>query len=249
MENTVTAALAIIGDEILSGRTLDKNTQFLATSLGNLGIALREVRVIPDDEETIITTVNYLRGAYRYVFTTGGIGPTHDDITSAAIAKAFNLPLTAHPEALRRLETYYAGRDIEFNAARRKMAYMPEGACLIDNPVSIAPGFRIGNLFVMAGVPSIMQAMFAEIIPHLQGGALTLSKTLTIALPEGAIAAEFEALQKRYPAIAMGSYPIMKEKPCTSLVLRGTDSRRLEAAFAELKRFITSLEGEIIAEE
>ena len=176
--SAVTAALIIIGNEILSGRTKDANLPHLATELNSVGVRLAEVRVIPDIEAEIIATVNALRAKFDYVFTTGGIGPTHDDITAESIAKAFELPLTQHPEALRRLQHHYNDNGLELTAARLRMANTPEGASLIDNPISTAPGFRVGNVFVMAGVPKIMQAMLASLKDQLHGGQPMLSRTV-----------------------------------------------------------------------
>src|SRR5260221_202527 len=187
-EKIVTACLIIIGNEILSGRTQDANLAFIAKGLNEVGIRLREVRVIPDIAETIIETVNEMRATFDYVFTTGGIGPTHDDITSECVARAFGVPWVLDEEARRRLAAGYAN-PADLNEARLRMAHVPEGAVLIDNPVSRAPGFQIGNVFVMAGVPRIMQAMFDGIKRRLIGGAPVLSRTVTSGLPEGVLAA------------------------------------------------------------
>lgn len=237
---TYNAALIIIGNEILSGRTQDTNTQFLAKKLNTLGIRLQEVRVIPDDEAVIIATINALKACFNYIFTTGGIGPTHDDITSAAIAKAFGVPLILHEEARRRLASHYA--EGELNEARLKMAHVPEGATLIDNPISNAPGFIIGNVYVMAGVPRIMQAMFEGIASGLRGGKVVESRDIRIYQLEGVIAQGFEALQQRYPGVEMGSYPFSEEgRLGTSLVLRADDVALLEQAFAEVKAFVAGI--------
>lgn len=229
----VTAAMLIIGNEILSGRTQDANLAFLAKSLGDAGIRLREARVIVDDETEIVAAVNALRARYTYVFTSGGIGPTHDDITAACIAKAFGLPFGRHPEAERRLRAHYPPDKV--NEARLKMAETPEGAELIDNPVSIAPGFRVENVFVMAGIPSIMQAMLAGLIPSLTGGAPVRSRTIVAHCPEGDIAAPLTAVQARHPAVEIGSYPFMRAGAFgTSLVLRSADEAALSAAASDL---------------
>lgn len=229
----VTAAMLIIGNEILSGRTQDANLAFLAKSLGDAGIRLREARVIADDETEIVAAVNALRARYTYVFTSGGIGPTHDDITAACIAKAFGLPFGRHPEAERRLRAHYPPDKV--NEARLKMAETPEGAELIDNPVSIAPGFRVENVFVMAGIPSIMQAMLAGLIPSLTGGAPVRSRTIVAHCPEGDIAAPLSAVQGRHPAVEIGSYPFMRAGTFgTSLVLRSADEAALSAAAGDL---------------
>jgi molybdenum cofactor synthesis domain-containing protein len=239
-----TAAFIIIGNEILSGRTQDKNLTHLAHALNEAGIRLREVRVIADDEAAIIHTVNTLRTAYRYVFTSGGIGPTHDDITTDAVAKAFGKPARLHAEAKSRLEKHYAKTATELNEARLKMAHIPEGASLVDNPISAAPGFQLENVYVFAGVPSIFQAMLAYIIPSLVGGARMLSREIGVLLPEGTIAAPLAVLQARYPAIDIGSYPFMRNMELgTNLVLRTTDSDALELAANELIQILNTLGG------
>ena len=241
----VTAALLIIGNEILSGRTQDKNLAYLAGELNRVGIQLREVRVVPDVEREIIDAVNALRARYDYLFTTGGIGPTHDDITSASIAKAFGVKLIRHPAAEAALRAHYTPEQI--NEARLKMADVPEGSDLIPNIVSAAPGFRIGNVFILAGVPKIMQAMLAAAIPHLKGGAVVQSVNITTNLPEGTIAAGLTEIQARYPDLDIGSYPLYKEgKPSTTLVFRGIDRARAESAAKETEALILSLGGTLI---
>jgi molybdenum cofactor synthesis domain-containing protein len=243
-EKIVTACLLIIGNEILSGRTQDANLAFIAKGLNEVGVRLREVRVIPDVAETIIATVNEVRAKFDYVFTTGGIGPTHDDITSECVARAFGVRWALNDEARRRLAAGYAN-PADLNEARLRMAHMPEGAVLIDNPVSRAPGFRIGNVFVMAGVPRIMQAMFDGIKYSLVGGEPMLSRTVTSGLPEGVLAKGLEQLQSRYPDFDVGSYPYYRRGGFgTSLVARGTDSARLAAAVEELFAMIRGLGGE-----
>lgn len=228
-ERTVTAALIIIGNEILSGRTQDANLAFLATELNEAGIQLREVRVVPDAEADIVEAVNALRTRFDHVFTTGGIGPTHDDITSASIAKAFDLPYGRHPEAERRLLAYYPPEKV--NPARMKMAETPEGAELIDNPVSVAPGFTIGNVHVLPGVPSILQAMWAGLKPRLKGGAVVVSRSITVFCPEGEIAKPLGEIQALHPTVEIGSYPFMRqERFGTTLVLRSVDAAAIEAA-------------------
>src|ERR1700712_3474486 len=195
-----TACLLVIGNEVLSGRTRDANIQFLATGLGNRGIPLREVRVIPDVPETIINTVNEVRARFDHVFTTGGIGPTHDDITSECVSAAFGVPWEPHPEAWERMARHY--KPGEFNAARQRMATMPRGASLIDNAVSIAPGFTIGNVHVMAGGARIMQSMFDSLGPTLAGGPPIISRAVyAIGLMEGRIAAPLKAIQDKHPAL------------------------------------------------
>ncbi|MCQ4161313.1 molybdopterin-binding protein [Roseomonas sp. GC11] len=240
-----TACLLIIGNEVLSGRTQDANLKFLATRLGEIGIPLREVRVIPDVRETIIATVNEVRAKFTYVFTTGGIGPTHDDITAECIAAAFGVPWEPHPEAWARMAAHYARQDppAEFNAARQRMATMPRGAALIDNPVSIAPGFIIGNVHVMAGVPRIMQAMFEGLAPSLKGGVPVKSRAVHAAgMLEGRIAEGLGAIQARYPAVDLGSYPYYRPQGNgVSLVAKGLDEAELERVIAEVTDLVAGL--------
>jgi molybdenum cofactor synthesis domain-containing protein len=243
-EKIVTACLIIIGNEILSGRTQDANLAYIAKGLNDVGVRLREVRIVPDVAETIIATVNEMRARFDYIFTTGGIGPTHDDITSECIARAFGVRWVLSEEARRRLAAGYAS-PADLNAARLRMAHIPEGATLIDNPVSRAPGFQIGNVFVMAGVPRVMQAMFDGVKHRLTGGAPVLSRTVTSGLPEGVLAEGLGRLQARYPDFDVGSYPYYRRGGFgTSLVVRGTDAARLDAAVAELFALVTALGGE-----
>jgi molybdenum cofactor synthesis domain-containing protein len=236
-----TACLLVIGNEILSGRTQDVNIKFLATRLGEIGIPLREVRVIPDVAETIIRTVNEVRAAFDHVFTTGGIGPTHDDITAECIAEAFGVPWEINDEAFAIMNARYPKG--EFNAARQRMATMPRGATLIENQVSAAPGFTIGNVHVMAGVPRIMQAMFECLAATLKGGAPIISRAVyAIGLLEGAIAADLEAVQKRHPALDVGSYPFARETGNgVAIVSKGTDPTEAEATTAEVTAIMESL--------
>ena len=242
---TVTACLIIIGNEILSGRTVDANLPFLAKKLGDIGIRLSEARVVADDEAEIIDAVNACRRKYDYVFTTGGIGPTHDDITSASIAKAFGRPFKRHAEAEARLLAYYPPEKV--NEARMSMADMPEGVTLIDNPVSIAPGFRIENLFVMAGVPKIMQAMLDNVLPTLEGGVKLLSRSITIFLPEGELAVPLGDLQSRYSALELGSYPFFgKLGPGSTIVIRGDDQNAIDKAAAELLALAQLKEARVV---
>lgn len=234
---TVSAALVIIGNEVLSGRTEDKNIHFLAKGLGSIGVQLREVRVIPDVEAMIVETVNALRNTFDYVFTTGGIGPTHDDITSAAIAKAFGVKLARHKEAEAILLKHYNKQDM--NEARMKMADIPETATLIANPVSAAPGFNIGNVYVMAGVPRIMQAMFDGIKHQLKGGAVVESREISAYITEGSIAIALGEIQSRHGEVEIGSYPFIRNgKLGTSLVLRSADIIALEAAEREVMALV-----------
>ena len=240
----VTAALIIIGNEILSGRTQDANLPHLAKRLNDVGIQLAEARVVADVTSAIVVAVNECRAAYDYVFTTGGIGPTHDDITTAAVAAAFGQPVIRHPEAERRLRGHYTRNNHEVTEARLKMAETPAGASLVDNAASIAPGFRIENVFVMAGIPRIMQAMLEAVLPTLDSGATMLSRTVSCHVGEGTIAAGLGALQNDFPDLDIGSYPFFAEgKPGTSLVMRGPDPARLDAAMPRLKALIESHGG------
>jgi molybdenum cofactor synthesis domain-containing protein len=232
-----TAAILIIGNEILSGKTQDANVAWLGQRLAAKGIKLCEVRVVRDEEPAIVDAVHALGKAYTYVFSTGGIGPTHDDITAACMAKAFGRKLVVDPDARERLAAYYKMRGDALTDARLRMAQIPEGAALLDNPVSGAPGFRVENVYVMAGVPRIMQGMFESLEDTLQGGPPVLSRTVTGEMRESDIAPELEAIQKKYPEIEIGSYPAMKDgKFEVSLVLRGQDEKRLEAAMAEVEK-------------
>ena len=237
-----TAAILVVGNEILSGRTQDANVQFIAQRLAALGIALREVRVIPDVAETIVGTVNALRAAFDHVFTTGGIGPTHDDITSPCIAEAFGVPWEPHEPTMRVMAATYA--DGEFNAARQRMATLPLGAMPIENSVSVAPGFTIGNVHVMAGVPRIMRAMFEALEPRL-GSHRPVRSTAIHAerLQEGALAAGLERIQLQFPALDIGSYPY--ERPDgrggVALVAKGVDADSLADAHAAIVALVTGL--------
>jgi molybdenum cofactor synthesis domain-containing protein len=235
---TITSAILVVGNEILSGSTQDANIAFIAKRLAARGIQLSEVRIVRDDETQIIQALNELRAKYRYVFTTGGIGPTHDDITAECIAKAFGVAHVVNAEAKRLLEEYYATRGVSLNDARLRMAMIPEGAKLIDNPVSVAPGFNIGNVFVMAGVPKIMQGMFDHVDKLIEGGKPVLSKALRCNLKEGDIAAELGAIQKEFPEVGIGSYPHMYQTPSLSLVLRSSDEKQLEAAAGQVATMI-----------
>lgn len=236
----VTACLLIIGNEILSGRTQDKNLAFIGARLNDLGIRLMEARVIPDVEETIVRTLNEVRRHFDYVFTTGGIGPTHDDITAECVAKAFGRQLIVHPEARAILTAHY-GAD-QLTEARLRMARTPEGAALIENPVSKAPGFQIENVFVMAGIPSIMQAMFASLQHRLVGGRPLRSRTLRVELGESFVADGLARLQERFPEVEIGSYPFNRDGVFgTRLVLRSTDEALLDTAAAELDKLIVGL--------
>jgi molybdenum cofactor synthesis domain-containing protein len=229
----VTAALLVIGDEILSGRTKDKNIGFIADHCTEIGIRLKEVRIIADDEATIIAAVNALRPAYTYVFTTGGIGPTHDDITADSIARAFGVSIDVDPRAVALLRERLAEADL--TPARLRMARIPAGAALIENSVSKAPGFMIGNVIVMAGVPAIMQAMLHAVTPSLQTGAKLLSQSIRVNAPEGIVAGPLAECQRAFPDVAMGSYPFHEDgRYGTNLVLRSTDEARVRRAKADL---------------
>lgn len=245
---TVTACVLIIGNEILSGRTQDQNLTFLAQALNEIGIRVVEARVIPDDEGTIVATVNHCRAAFDYVLTTGGIGPTHDDITSASVAKAFGRRLIRHPEAEAVLLAHY--RPAEVNEARMKMADVPEGAVLIENPVSRAPGFQVENVIVLPGVPAILRAMFDGLRPRLQGGASVLSRTISSFVTEGTIAARLSAVQASHPTVEIGSYPFVRSgRFGVSLVVRGTDGTAVDAATDAVCAMLRDLGFEPIEDE
>ncbi|MGE0733740.1 MAG: competence/damage-inducible protein A [Alphaproteobacteria bacterium] len=242
-DRVYTACLLIIGNEVLSGRTRDANLQYIAEKLNVWGVRLREVRVIPDVERTIVDTVNEVRAKFDYVFTTGGIGPTHDDITADSVAKAFGVKLVKNQQAWDLMAPRF--KPGEFNEARQRMTYVPEGASLIANAVSAAPGFQIGNVFVMAGVPSIMRAMMDTLQNRLVGGKPVESRTVNVYLPEGTIAEGLGKLQEKNPTLDIGSYPFYRDgKFGTSLVLRGTEIEPLERATDELCALIVSLGAE-----
>jgi len=241
----VTAAVLVIGNEILSGRTQDVNLIFLARRLNDLGVRLREARVVTDDEAAIVAALNECRVAYDYVFTTGGIGPTHDDITTASVACAFGVEVIRHPEAVALLQARYASTDL--NDARLKMAETPAGALLIENPVSAAPGYQVDNVFVLAGVPSIMRAMFESLAPRLRGGDPLLSRCLKTYLTEGTLASGLGGIQARFPAVSIGSYPFFREgRYGVSLVLRATDPDLLARAAEATRDLVDGLGGEAV---
>ncbi len=230
-----TAAMLVIGDEILSGRTRDANMFYLAGELAQLGITLNEVRVVSDDTQAIISAVNALRASHDHVLTSGGIGPTHDDITADAIAQAFGVEISIRDDARALLQAHYDRAGLEFNSARQRMARIPTGAVLIDNPISTAPGFSLDNVHVMAGVPNIFQAMLASLLPTLTGGEPLLSQSLRVNRGEGDIAAPFAALAADFPDLSMGSYPFTQNGVFgTNLVIRGTDAAQIHAAMARL---------------
>lgn len=244
---TVTAAVLIIGNEILSGRTKDANLPWLAERLNGIGIRVMEARVIADLPDAIIAAVNETRARFDYVFTTGGIGPTHDDITSECVARAFGLPLVLNEEARGRLLRHYPPGGL--NEARLRMAHVPEGATLIDNPVSAAPGFQIGNVFVMAGIPAVMQAMFEGLRHRLAGGKPMLSRTVAAHVGEGVIARDLGALQARYEDLEIGSYPFVRQNRFgASFVIRGIDPGRIAACAEELEAIIRRLGADPIPE-
>ena len=233
-----TAAVLLIGDEILSGRTKDANLGWIADWLTALGIDLKEARVVSDDEADIVAALNALRARYTYVFTTGGIGPTHDDITADAVAKAFGAGIDHHPEAVAILREHFAARGLPETEARMRMARIPNGAELIPNAVSKAPGFHIGNVFVMAGVPKIMQSMLEAVTPKLTGGRKMLSRTVPLNLGEGDVAKRLKEIQQAHEGVMIGSYPF--EKPDgrygTNIVIRSRDEDRMKAAAQEVEK-------------
>ena len=241
----VTAGVIIIGNEVLSGRTQDTNLAYIGKQLDALGIRIMESRVIPDAEQTIIDTVNHFRQTYTYVFTTGGIGPTHDDITAAAIAKTFETKLEKNAEAISLLEKYSEPGGL--NEARMKMAYIPEGAKLINNPLSGAPGFQMENVFVMAGVPAIMRLMFDEITDRLTGGDPIITFNVATNIGEGVFAEDLTKLQDEYPDISIGSYPYFRARKLgVNLVIRSTNKNRLEELKEKLIAMIIQLGGKIL---
>ncbi|MFE3836000.1 competence/damage-inducible protein A [Pseudogemmobacter sonorensis] len=234
-----TAAMLVIGDEILSGRTRDSNLHHLARELTGAGIELREARVVGDDHAAIVAALRALSPAHDHVFTSGGIGPTHDDITADAVAEAMGAPIGHRADAMALLAAHYAARGMEFNTARQRMARIPDGAALIDNPVSIAPGFTLGNVHVMAGVPSIFEAMLASVLPGLTGGAPLMSQNLRVLKGEGEIAGPFGALAAEYPDLSMGSYPFQQDGAVgTNLVIRGQDPGRIAEAMLRLAKLV-----------
>jgi len=250
-----TACILIIGNEVLSGRTRDANIQYLASELGQMGIPVREVRVIPDDPLTIIGTVNETRRTFTHVFTTGGIGPTHDDITSECIARAFSTPWEPHPVAWQRMADFYAGQNPpgEFNAARQRMATMPRGCVLIENEATIAPGFSMENVHVMAGVPRIMQAMFQALAPRLQRGEAIVSATVHAdGIFEGGIAEALSAVQDAHPDLDIGSYPYFRPMPVrggVALVAKGTDAVEVAQAADAIEALLLAAGGQPVRGE
>jgi molybdenum cofactor synthesis domain-containing protein len=234
-----TAGIIIIGNEILSGRTVDKKTSFIATWLNDRGISVEETRVIPDKEKIIIDTVSELKRKFAYIFTTGGIGPTHDDITAESISKVFGQKYQYHPEAYKILEKFYKNQN--FNDGRKKMAKMPEHAKLIPNPKTFAAGFYVENVFVLPGVPSILQAMIPQLDNIIKTGKKILSSSIDTGLRESLVAEGLSRLQDKYKNIDIGSYPYFKEKPGTVLVLRTTEKELLKKCEEEVKKLVFSL--------
>jgi molybdenum cofactor synthesis domain-containing protein len=244
--DVVTAAILVIGDEILSGRTKDKNIGYIAEYLTNLGVDLREVRVVPDVEDEIVDALNAMRSRYDYVFTTGGIGPTHDDITADSVAKAFGVGIDYNDQAVELLRTRFGGGYL--NEARMRMARIPHGADLILNKVSAAPGFRIGNVHVMAGVPSIMQAMLDEIAPTLKTGVKMESETIRADAREGDVGTALGEVAKAHPEVTIGSYPFFDDKsgPNTNLVIRSRDPQALAVAKAAVEKMLADVKASLI---
>ncbi len=246
--DNLSAAIIIIGNEILSGRTRDANLSYIGKRCDELGIRLQHARVIEDDEPTIIETINHCRSHYDYVFTTGGIGPTHDDITAQAVAKAFGVNLHRNPEAVAVLDSYYAPGML--NEARLKMADIPEGAALIPNPVTGAPGIHIGNVFVLPGVPTIMQAMFEGLSNRLTGGPPMVTVSIRTNLAEGTFAADLTTIQQQFVDVSIGSYPFFRVgMPGVNLVLRSTDQDRVYITEALVIAMIKKLGGKILNPE
>jgi molybdenum cofactor synthesis domain-containing protein len=243
----VTAAVLVIGDEILSGRTKDKNIGYIAEYLTNIGIDLKEVRVVPDEEAEIVAAVNALRKRYTYVFTTGGIGPTHDDITADCVAKAFGLALEYHPRAVEIMQARAAATGGTMNEARMRMTRVPVGGELVLNKVSGAPGFRIGNVIVMAGIPSVMQSMLDDVTPSLKTGTRMLSETVRADCREGDIGTELGAIAKANPDVVIGSYPFQDEKGIanTNVVVRSREAQKLAAAKAAVEAMIARVKAEL----
>ena len=243
----VTAAVLVIGDEILSGRTKDRNIGYIADYLTAIGIDLREVRVVADDATAIVGALNALRAKYTYVFTTGGIGPTHDDITADCVAEAFGEPLEFHPDAIAVIKQRLAKTGGELNEARLRMARIPRGAELVVNKVSGAPGFWIGNVITMAGIPAVMQAMLDEVAPKLKTGTKLLSETIRADAKEGDVGTELGAIAKAHPETIIGSYPFIDEKegPNTNIVVRSRDAEKLAAVKAEVETMLAKVKSQL----
>ena len=234
--NNPTAAMIVIGDEILSGRTRDSNMHYLANELVKIGVDLQEVRIVSDEERVIIFAVNELKKKFNYVFTSGGIGPTHDDITADSIAKAFDVSIGVRIDAKRLLNKYYQKSGVVLNESRLQMARIPQGAYLIENPISGAPGFQIENVYVMAGVPSIFQAMVNFSLKNITGGSPIISQSVTINLPEGEVAKKLKELAVKHPEVSFGSYPFLKDGSLgTDIVIRINDEEKINRLTKELK--------------
>jgi molybdenum cofactor synthesis domain-containing protein len=244
----VTAAILVIGDEILSGRTKDKNIGYIAEYLTNIGIDLKEVRVVADEEADIVAALNALRSRYAYVFTTGGIGPTHDDITADSVAKAFGVGIGPHPVAVEMMQRRVAETGGTMNEARMRMTRVPDGAELVLNKISAAPGFWIGNVIVMAGVPSIMQAMLDYVAPKLKTGAKMLSESVRADCREGDIGTELGEIARKHPEVVIGSYPFTDERgPNTNVVVRSRDAQKIAAAKSVIEAMLTRVKAELAA--
>lgn len=245
----VTAAVLVIGDEILSGRTKDKNIGYIADYCTAIGIDLKEVRVVSDDADAIVEALNALRAEYTYVFTTGGIGPTHDDITADCVARAFGVELEFHPEAVAILKERLAKTGGELNEARMRMARIPRGGALVYNKVSGAPGFWIGNVITMAGIPSVMQAMLDEVAPKLKTGVKMLSASIRADAKEGDVGTDLAAVAKAYPDVVIGSYPFMDENngPNTNIVMRSRDAARLEEVRGVVDAMLKAVRARVAA--
>ena len=238
------AGIIIIGDEILSGRTKDTNINWIANELNQIGIKLKEARVIEDDKKIIVDTVLEFSKKFSYVFTSGGIGPTHDDITTVSIAEAFKVDLEKNQIAMNLLKKHYKKSNIDFNEARQKMAIIPKGALLIDNPVSVAPGFNIKNVYVFAGVPKIMQSMFHSISSKLKNGIIMKSKTITCDIGEGKIAKSLSQIEKQFLNMKIGSYPYFNPKSFgTSIVVRSEKKEDIDLAIEKLREIISQFGG------
>lgn len=246
----VTAAMLVIGNEVLSGRTQDANIRHVGVELGLIGIQLAEVRIVADIEQDIVDAINALRKRYKYVFTSGGIGPTHDDITSDSIAKAFGVANTPHPVGFQLLADFYAAKGVEFNSARQRMGHTPEGAELIKNNISMAPGYCMDNVYVMAGVPRIMRDMLTGIIPKLEGGAVVKSQAISTNLPEGILAEHLQAIENDFAGkIDIGSYPKDRKgnnQYKVSLIIRSNDEKALSDSVAQLKAKLLELGGQVV---
>lgn len=237
------SGIIIIGNEILSGKTLEKNSNFMCERLFEVGISCEEINTIKDEESKIIEKVNFFRKKYDYVFTSGGIGPTHDDITSASISKAFKRKLVLNKEAKKLLEKHYS--DDLLTKARLKMAYLPENANLIDNPISIAPGFFVENVYVFPGVPSIMQAMFKEIAKSLDEGFRYYKRIISTTLSEGIIGEYIQLIQNKFPSLEIGSYPYFKKNSFgVSLVVKGINDETVSKAISEIAEYLNSINGD-----